>query len=65
MYIELDKVYQSSVSFVGTEEPDCFLETTTGQTYLSAFSHIRWQHIVIDLDSLLILEQDRIVNLGQ
>lgn len=49
--------------FKRTEEPDCFLETTTGQTYLPAFSHIRWQHIVIDLDSLLILEQDRIVNL--
>lgn len=50
---------------LGGNESDCFLETTAGKTYLPAFSHVRWQHIVIDLDSLLILEQDRIINLGK
>ncbi|XP_062607933.1 germ cell-less protein-like 1 [Saccostrea cucullata] len=49
--------------FKRADEPDCYLESSEGQTYLPAFSPIRWQHIVIDLDSLLILEQDRIINL--
>lgn len=39
----------------------CFLETDEGSPYIPVFSQIRWHHVVNDMSSISVLENDKIL----
>jgi hypothetical protein len=42
----------------------CYLQTERGQQYLPVFCKVRWQHVLNDLASLKLVEEDKLFNLG-
>ncbi|XP_045213883.1 germ cell-less protein-like 1 [Mercenaria mercenaria] len=42
----------------------CYLETEEGKKYFEVFTAIRWHHVVNDISSIKMLENDRILPIG-
>ncbi|CAG2207770.1 BTBD13 [Mytilus edulis] len=43
---------------------ECFLKTEKGKLYLPVFCKIRWQHVINDLASLKLVEDDKVFHLA-
>lgn len=42
----------------------CFLKTERGRPYLPVFCKVRWQHVINDLSSLKLVEDDKVFDLA-
>lgn len=57
---ETDSFIKQSVSGTG----QCFLEIDGGMKYSSVFSHVRWHHVINDMSSIKMIENDQVLPIG-
>ena len=58
------KLLMKCFFFILTDTGQCFLETEVGMKYGPVFSNVRWHHVINDMSSIKMIENDQVLPIG-
>lgn len=61
---DLLKETDSFIKQAVTDTGQCFLETEDGMKYAPVFSNVRWHHVINDMSSIKMIENDQVLPIG-